>query len=133
MTDEKKNAATLAALCAKVADEMKAENITTLDLNGLTIIADYFVVCTGNSTPHLAAILEKIMEKVKDKLGKRPYVTPDKTAAAGWVALDYGSVIIHIFSKEQRDKYRLESFWDDAVIKKPAAKKTTKRKKYLKR
>ncbi|HPN84210.1 MAG TPA: ribosome silencing factor [Victivallales bacterium] len=103
----------LAELCAKVADEMKGEEITILEVSTLTTVADYFVVCAGNSAPHLNAISDNAFDRIKKELGKRPIMSSGGPES-GWMVLDYGSVIFHIFSKPARQKYSLESLWNDA-------------------
>ena len=103
----------LAALCAKFADAIKAENISILKVGELTVVADYFVICTGNSTPQLKAISDEVIEGVKRKTGKRASVLSGD-ALSGWMVMDYGSVIVHVFSKETRDKYQLEALWSGA-------------------
>ncbi len=111
-------------LCAKIADEMKAEDIEILKIGPLSTIADYFIICAGNSTPHLNAISDKVVENIRKNLGKKPRLSGDPQS--GWIALDYGSVIMHIFSKPMREKYNLEGLWNDApkVEKKVKSKKT---------
>jgi ribosome-associated protein len=103
----------LAFTCAKTADDHKAENIITLKLSGLSVIADYFVLCTGNSTPHLSAIAVSIAREVRTNLGVRPRVI-DGTAASQWTVIDFGSVIVHVLSQKMREQYQLESLWGDA-------------------
>ena len=103
----------LAFVCAKTADDHKAENIITLKVSGLSVIADYFVLCTGNSIPHLSAIAVSIAREVRAKMGIRPSVI-DGTAASQWTVIDFGSVIVHVFSPKMRELYQLESLWGDA-------------------
>ena len=103
----------LAFICAKTADEHKAENIITLRVSGLSVIADYFVLCTGNSAPHLSAIVDSIVKEVRGKLDKRPR-TIDGAPVSQWSVIDYGSVIVHVLSPKMREQYQLESLWGDA-------------------
>ncbi len=103
----------LAFTCAKTADDHKAENIITLKLSGLSVIADYFVLCTGNSIPHLSAIAVSIAREVRTKMGVRPRAI-DGTAASQWTVIDFGSVIVHVLSPKMREQYQLESLWGDA-------------------
>ena len=103
----------LAFICAKTADDHKAENIITLKVSGLSVIADYFVLCTGNSTPHLAAIAASIAREVRTTLSVRPRVI-DGAPASQWTVIDFGSVIVHILSPKMREQYQLESLWGDA-------------------
>lgn len=103
----------LAFTCAKTADDHKAENIITLKVSGLSVIADYFVLCTGNSVPHLSAIVDSIAREVRSKLSVRPRVI-DGTPASQWTVIDFGSVIVHVLSPKMREQYQLESLWGDA-------------------
>jgi len=84
-----------------------------LDLRSLSTIADYFVICTADNERQLRAILKE----VDDQLGKEGAPTPriEGTSETGWILLDYGDVIIHIFSTEQRAFYRLEKLWQKAM------------------
>lgn len=104
----------LALLCATAADDRKAENIITLKVAELSSIADYFVLCTANSEPHLKAVADKIEKNVKETLGVYP--KSDGTPGSQWILLDYGCVIVHVLTPESRDRYRLESLWGDAPV-----------------
>lgn len=106
-------ASELADLCMRIADDRKAENVISLQMTGTTLPADYFVLCTGNSEPHLQAIADRIEREVKTAFGFRPRAT-EGTAASRWMLLDYGTVVIHVMTAEMRELYRLESLWGDA-------------------
>ena len=93
-----------------VVEENKAENIVLLDLRPDTVIADFFVVCTGNSERQLRALAEFVREEVKEKYHKVPFST-EGTAASGWLLVDYGDVVVHLFSADQREYYNLEGLW----------------------
>jgi ribosome-associated protein len=84
-----------------------------LDLRRLNTIADYFVICSGESERQLKAILEAIDQGIERDLGRSVRVegTPD----TGWVLLDYGDVVVHIFSIALRDYYRIERLWNKAT------------------
>jgi len=99
---------------AQAAADKKAENIRILDLRKLSSFADYFVICTGTSDPHLKAIGSEIREKLRDNLGLTAHA--DGFPASQWVVLDYHGILIHIFQPEKRDFYDLESLWRDAPI-----------------
>jgi len=103
----------LAFICAKTADDHKADNVITIKVSGLSVITDYFVLCTGNSIPHLSAISDSIMREVRAKMSIRPRVV-DGTAASLWTVIDFGSVIVHVLSPKMREQYQLESLWGDA-------------------
>lgn len=90
------------------ADEIKAEQIETLDVRDKTSVADFFVVCTGNSDRHVASIADRVEEKLRE-LGVRPIRS--EGARSGWVLQDYGDVILHVMRDEQRQFYDLETLW----------------------
>ena len=83
-----------------------------LDLRGLTTIADYFVVCTAESERQLRAVVNSIDEDLVNAGARRPRI--EGSAETGWVLLDFSDVIIHIFSPEQREFYRIERLWKQA-------------------
>jgi ribosome-associated protein len=83
-----------------------------LDLRGLTTIADYFVVCTAESERQLRAVVNAIDEDLVNTGVKRPRI--EGSAETGWVLLDFSDVIIHVFSPEQREFYRIERLWKQA-------------------
>jgi len=103
----------IARIAAKAADERKAEDVLVLNMEGLTVICDYFVICTGNSMPHLKAIAESITDAVRKELAIKPRAMDGETGSK-WIVIDFGSVIIHILSPEMREFYRLENLWGDA-------------------
>ena len=105
---------TIALAAAHAASDKKAENIRILDLRKVSSFADYFVICTGNSEPHLKAIGTEIREKLRDDLGLSAH--SDGFPASQWIVLDYHGVLIHIFPAEKRDFYDLESLWRDAPV-----------------
>jgi ribosome-associated protein len=84
-----------------------------LDLRPLNTLADYFVVCTGDNERQLKAILEAIDQRTSDDLGRE--ARTEGTADTGWILLDYGDVVVHIFSAALRDYYRIERLWSKAV------------------
>ena len=96
------------------AAEAKAEDIVLLDVRRATYLADYFVICTGTSDRHLAALAERIREQA-DGLGVQPDHV-EGTADSGWLLLDFGDVIMHLFSRDLREFYRLDRVWPDASV-----------------
>lgn len=84
-----------------------------LELKNLTVIADYFVICSGESTTHVKAIIENIEKKLKGH--KQKPLGIEGMASARWVLMDYGDVIVHVFEDETRAYYELEKFWMDAT------------------
>ncbi len=91
------------------AEDKKANYITALDLRGKTIIADFFLICSGTSNIHIRSIADGIMEAM-EKQGVRQRRIEGYSEAT-WVLLDYSDVIVHIMSEEQRDYYGLEKLW----------------------
>ena len=96
----------------KVLDNKKAVDIQVLDLRGITLIADYFIVCTGNSTTQVKALADNVDEEMS-KLGEEP-VSREGYNSANWILLDYSDVIVHVFYEEARNFYALERLWADA-------------------
>jgi ribosome-associated protein len=101
------------AIVNAVADK-KASDILLLDLRPVALIADYFVLCNGQSTRQLRAVTNAVVESLKD-LGERP-LRVEGTPESGWVLIDFGAVIAHIFSPELRAYYALEELWQDAPV-----------------
>ena len=101
---------------AEYASDGKAEGIVELDLRDLTSVADYFVICTGRSDRQVKAIHDRIHLGMKNEHGVLP-TRVDGAAQAQWVLMDYGDVIVHIFTPEMRDFYRLEQLWGEAPVK----------------
>ena len=102
----------IAITCAKIADEKKAQDIVILDVDKISAITDYFVICSAINERQLHAIaddMDKEMKKLSiSKLGMEGY------REAKWVLIDYGDFIVHIFEKEIRSYYDLELLWGDA-------------------
>jgi len=121
----------IAAICAEVADDRKASNIVRLKTGDLTAVAEYLILCTGTSEPHLSAISERIQRELRNNYAVRA-LHVDGQPQSHWMILDYGSVMVHIMTEELRGLYQLESLWGDAprvdAIKKitAAAKKVRK-------
>ncbi len=101
-----------AQLCAKYADDKKAEDIVIIDVQGLSPITDYFVICTASSAPHLRAIQSEIDEWMHTNHGQAPYWRDDNFDSQ-WLILDYSDVMVHIFLAEKREYYSLEELWGD--------------------
>ncbi len=99
---------------ARIAFDKKAKNLLILDLKGLTIIADYFVICSGESTTHVRAIVEAVEER-SERAGIRP-LGVEGLNYSHWVLMDYGDVIVHIFEEGTRGFYELEKLWMDAQV-----------------
>jgi len=97
-------------------DEKLGTDIVLMEVSGVSSLADYFIIASGNNSRQIAAIIENIeagMEKkgyfVKNKEGNRE---------CNWMLVDYGDIIVHVFNKDERDFYNLEKLWCDAKITK---------------
>ena len=104
----------LARRIVELAEDKKAADIALLDLGPLTTLADYFVICSGGSERQLDAIADGIVTSLRDEK-VRP-IGREGTPASHWVLLDYGSVVVHIFTPPERDYYGLEKHWAEARV-----------------
>jgi ribosome-associated protein len=104
--------AELAHRIVELASDKKGEDIVLLRTAEVTSMADYFVICSGRSERQVHALGQAIVDQLREE-GIRPLGTEGR-GSARWVLLDYGSVIVHIFSPEERDFYRLEELWSAA-------------------
>jgi ribosome-associated protein len=105
----------LAQLCRECADNRKAENVVILDVRGLSSVTDYFVIASGTSEPHLRAIVDEVMDKLREEHGLRPRAV-DGTLQTAWVVLDFFDVILHVMRPDVRERYDLETLWGDAPL-----------------
>src|SRR4051812_31938140 len=104
----------LARRIVELAEDKKAADIVLLDLADLTTLADHFVIASGGSERQLDAIADGIVSALRDQ-GIRP-IGREGTPDSHWVLLDFGSVIVHIFTPPERDFYQLEKHWSEAKI-----------------
>ena len=94
-----------------ISDTPAADTLV-LDIGAISPVADFFVLCSGENERQLRAIGREVLEKLAEA-GVRPERS-EGTAAAGWILLDYGDVIVHVMDVEQRSFYRLEELWSEA-------------------
>jgi ribosome-associated protein len=95
-------------------EEKKAENIVLLDIHEIASFTDYFIICTGSSDRMIDSLADGVLEAAKHKielLGKK-----EGQASTGWVLVDFGDIVVHLFSPDQRDYYRLEQLWEKGKI-----------------
>ncbi len=102
----------LVQMIADAALEEQAIDLVILDVNEKTIIADYFVICSGRNLVHIRSIAENV-ENFLGKVGVN-VLRKEGHQDGTWVVLDYGSTILHVFRQEERDYYKLENLWADA-------------------
>ena len=109
---EEKEGRELAAACARIALDTKAEDLVVLDVRGLASFTDYFVIMSGRSTRHVQGLAEAIAGELH---AKRVSSKHSEGLREGlWVLLDFGTVVVHIFYHENRKFYDLDGLWHDA-------------------
>ncbi len=91
----------------------KGMDIVLLDVEGLFVLSDVFVIATGTSRPHVQSLAEHVEERMSEELGLKPLRSEGRVEAE-WVLLDFGDVIVHVFQASARDFYGLERLWADA-------------------
>lgn len=104
--------AELAKAAVGIASDKKASDVLLLDIRDVSVIADYFVICSGTNSRQLQGIADAIDEE----LSKQGAILLHRegTPGAGWVLLDFGDIVVHIFGPQEREYYRLERLWSEA-------------------
>jgi ribosome-associated protein len=103
----------LADRIARIASDRKALDIRILDLRGAVGYTDFFVVCSGNTERQTKAVHDAIYQELKDDLGMLPR-RAEGAGEARWILLDYADCVVHVFTPDAREFYRLENLWGDA-------------------
>lgn len=105
----------IAGKIAVILEDKKARDIEILDIKGKTVLADYFVICSGSSETHIRTLCDEVEERLEEEglacLHKEGYGT------ARWILMDYGDIVVHIFHKDEREFYNIERLWSDSVMK----------------
>ncbi len=102
----------LLQLAVEAAEEKKAQNVVALDLQGISPVADYYVICHGNSDTQVQAIAAEIRKQAESN-GARVRAM-EGFDAARWVLVDIGDVVVHVFHRDEREYYNIERLWSDA-------------------
>lgn len=95
----------------KALDDKKGNDIQIIKIEELTIVADYFVICTANSNTHVRSLADEVEYQLEEAGIKADHI---EGRATGWVLLEYRGVVVHIFLEEARNYYNLERLWEDA-------------------
>jgi ribosome-associated protein len=104
----------LLEVAVKAADDKRAEDIVALNMQGVSLIADYFIICHGNSDKQVQAIAREIKDKAEEHgFNVRKMEGFDE---AKWILVDIGDVVVHVFYNEERSYYNLERLWGDAPL-----------------
>lgn len=108
------NSKEMVKLAYEALEEKKGEDIQVIEIKDISIIADYFIIANGSN----ALQVDALVDSVRDKLGRSGYepIRIEGIKSASWILMDYGDVIVHVFSKEDRLFYNLERIWRDGKI-----------------
>jgi len=104
----------LAHTIVNALEDKKGENILLLDIKKLTSFTDYFIICTATSSRMLNALVDGVTEKTHAKHKKKGRI--EGSPEAGWMVVDYGDIVVHLFDEELRQYYRLEELWKDGKV-----------------
>ena len=108
------NAAQIAAIASKALEDKKAKDVKILRTTEQTVLVDYFVICNGTSSTHIKALVDEV-DKQLSEAGEPP-VRREGLRSDIWVLMDFGCVIVHVFTDEARKFYDLERLWSDAEL-----------------
>ena len=104
--------AEIAEIAAKALEDKKAKDVKILKTSEQTVLADYFVICNGTSSTHIKALVNEVDKQVSEA-GEAP-LRREGLRSDIWVLMDFGSVIVHVFTEEARKFYNLERLWSDS-------------------
>lgn len=97
-----------------IASDRQANDIVLLDISAIASFADFFVICHGDSVRQIKAIADAIAEGLADEGFQADHI--EGTPESGWVLIDFGSVIVHVFGPDEREYYRLEKLWSEGAL-----------------
>ncbi|MBR1753898.1 ribosome silencing factor [bacterium] len=103
----------LACVIARVLDDKLGKNLVILNISKVSVLADYFVVCSADTSTQVRALSSYVREKIKDAFERLPD-NYENDARNRWNLLDYGDVVVHIMHREERETYAIEKFWNHA-------------------
>lgn len=107
----------LARSLVEAIEDKKGENIVLMDISRQSIMADYFVIATGNSDRQLKALAEAVSDVAEGKAKRRVLLRrADEQADSGWILIDLGDIVVHLFSASQRKYYKLEELWKEGKV-----------------
>lgn len=98
----------------EILENKKARDISVIDIDHITILTDYFIICSGTSTTHIKSLADEVEFKMRE-IGIN-YDRKEGYNSARWILMDYGGVVVHIFHEEDRKFYNLERLWSDGII-----------------
>lgn len=95
-------------------EDKKGEDILLLDIQQIASFTDYFILCNGTSDRMLDSLADAVIERVKQQFGINAHV--EGIPSAGWLVIDLGDIVVHLFSPDQREYYNLESLWEKGKV-----------------
>src|SRR5574344_2187811 len=108
------NSEKLSAVIARILDDKKGSDISILNIQNVSVFADYFVICSADTSTQVRSLTSYVREKIKDLFERIP-AGEEKDLKNRWNLLDYGDVIVHILHKDERQTYAIEKFWNHAL------------------
>ena len=103
----------VAAIAAKALDSKLGKDISLIEITDVSTLADYFLICTGTSNTHVKTLCDSVEEAVTDEMGEA-LLHREGHRGGTWVLLDFGCLVVHVFTNETREFYDLERLWNDA-------------------
>ena len=103
-----------ACIAAGTLDDKSGQDIVILDISKISVLADYFVICSANTSTQVKALTEYVRKRIKELFGRIP-VGEENDLRNRWNLLDYGDVVVHVLNREERELYALEKFWNHAL------------------
>lgn len=100
-------------IASNALNEKKAKEMFAVKISELTVLTEYFLICSATSSTHVRALADEVEQKLSEA-GVQPHHIEGR--ATGWIILDYNSVIVHVFSRDQREFYGLDKMWSDGEI-----------------
>lgn len=102
-------------MLVNVIIDKKGSNILLLDIRDQAVFSDYFIICNGESDRQLKSLMDAVIESAREEAGTRPRGTEGEPES-GWILVDLGAVMVHLFSPEKREYYSLEDIWSDGHV-----------------
>ena len=106
----------LARIAVDAALDKKALDVVVMDLRGISGEVDYFVLATGESELQIRAIIDSVVDRLREEARERPLHREGQPGTSGWIVLDYFDLVVHVFTPELRQRYDLERLWGDAPM-----------------
>lgn len=103
-----------ASVIARILDDKQAKDISILNIANVSVLADYFVICSSDTTTQVKALTDSVRAKIKEFFDRIP-AGEENDLKNRWNLLDYGDVVVHVLHKEERETYAIEKFWNHGL------------------